>query len=243
MMKRIFNLLSGPRNISTALMYSFAQHPDFVVVDEPFYGHYLRQVSDRSSHPMDEEIQKAMPHNKDQVIERLEKLAQEKLVFSKSMAHHCIEEEPKYLLDWTNIILIRHPKKLIHSFSKVIPDPTLEAIGIKKAFGLYQFLKRHKAPVLVIESDELLRAPEHYLTQMCGVLGFDFDRSMLRWPKGGNPADGMWAPYWYGNVHQSTGFLPQESREITLSEPLELILSEALPYYQALREEVLINTK
>ncbi|MGI8649730.1 MAG: sulfotransferase family protein, partial [Rubrobacter sp.] len=31
---------SGPRNVSTALMYSFRQRPDTSVVDEPFYGHY-----------------------------------------------------------------------------------------------------------------------------------------------------------------------------------------------------------
>lgn len=38
----IVNLLSGPRNVSTALMYSFAQRADCSVVDEPLYGHYLR---------------------------------------------------------------------------------------------------------------------------------------------------------------------------------------------------------
>ena len=35
-------LWSGPRNVSTALMYSFAERSDTRVVDEPLYGHYLR---------------------------------------------------------------------------------------------------------------------------------------------------------------------------------------------------------
>ncbi len=39
----------GPANVSTALMYSFAQRDDTRVVDEPLYGHYLR-VSD-AAHP------------------------------------------------------------------------------------------------------------------------------------------------------------------------------------------------
>ncbi|CAN5550553.1 hypothetical protein BH24ACT18_BH24ACT18_19250 [soil metagenome] len=30
---------SGPRNVSTALMYAFRQRPDTLVVDEPLYGH------------------------------------------------------------------------------------------------------------------------------------------------------------------------------------------------------------
>ena len=34
----IINLISGPRNVSTALMYSFAQRSDTSVVDEPFYA-------------------------------------------------------------------------------------------------------------------------------------------------------------------------------------------------------------
>ncbi|MBM4224314.1 MAG: HAD family hydrolase, partial [Gammaproteobacteria bacterium] len=32
---------SGPRNLSTALMRSFGNRADTVVVDEPFYAHYL----------------------------------------------------------------------------------------------------------------------------------------------------------------------------------------------------------
>ena len=39
---KIINLISGPRNLSTALMYSFSRRPDTKVIDEPFYAHYLR---------------------------------------------------------------------------------------------------------------------------------------------------------------------------------------------------------
>jgi len=34
------NLWSSPRNVSTALMYSFAQRLDTTVVDEPLYAYY-----------------------------------------------------------------------------------------------------------------------------------------------------------------------------------------------------------
>lgn len=53
--KRI-NLWSSPRNISTALMYSFAQRPDTTVVDEPLYAHYLRQGLASEEHPGEAEI-------------------------------------------------------------------------------------------------------------------------------------------------------------------------------------------
>ena len=43
------NLISSPRNISTALMYSFAQRPDCIVFDEPLYAHYL--IASGAEHP------------------------------------------------------------------------------------------------------------------------------------------------------------------------------------------------
>ena len=46
---KIINLISGPRNLSTALKYSFAQRPDTKVIDEPIYAHYL--LSTGISHP------------------------------------------------------------------------------------------------------------------------------------------------------------------------------------------------
>ena len=56
-MKKIC-LWSGPRNISTALMYSFSQRDDTRVVDEPLYGHYLLKTGVR--HPGREEIMAAV---------------------------------------------------------------------------------------------------------------------------------------------------------------------------------------
>ena len=35
---------SGPRNISTAMMRAWENRPDTVVVDEPFYAHYLARA-------------------------------------------------------------------------------------------------------------------------------------------------------------------------------------------------------
>jgi len=31
---------------------------------------------------------------------------------------------------------------------------------------------------------------------------------MLSWPAGPHPADGVWAPHWYTNLYESTGFAP-----------------------------------
>ena len=60
------NLISGPRNISTALMYSFASRSDTMVVDEPMYAYYLSQVD--IDHPGQDEIMKALPKDIETVL-------------------------------------------------------------------------------------------------------------------------------------------------------------------------------
>ena len=43
-MSKVICLWASPRNISTALMYSFAQRSDVKVLDEP-YAHYLKNIN------------------------------------------------------------------------------------------------------------------------------------------------------------------------------------------------------
>ena len=45
---------SGPRNLSTAMMYAFAARGDCAVWDEPFYSAYLDATG--IDHPMRDEI-------------------------------------------------------------------------------------------------------------------------------------------------------------------------------------------
>ena len=45
---------SGPRNLSTAMMYAFGSRDDFAAWDEPFYAAYLAETG--LPHPMLEDI-------------------------------------------------------------------------------------------------------------------------------------------------------------------------------------------
>src|SRR5690606_32153255 len=45
---------SGPRNVSTAFMRSWENRPDTIVVDEPFYAHYL--LATGIDHPGRDEV-------------------------------------------------------------------------------------------------------------------------------------------------------------------------------------------
>ncbi|KJJ37708.1 sulfotransferase-like domain-containing protein [Aequorivita vladivostokensis] len=237
---KVINLISGPRNLSTALMYSFAQREDMTVLDEPFYGYYLQNASLEIEHPSQKEILQTMELNEEKVIENINSLRKQKNVFVKGMAHHYLTDSPNFILNWENVILIRHPKKLIASFSKVIHTPTLNDIGIKKASELFLFLKKNGKTPIVIDSDELLKNPRNYLKKLCNLLEIPFSEKMLRWKKGGIPEDGVWAKHWYKNVHNSEGFAVQKSSSQPLPNHLEPLLEEALPYYEILKSNILI---
>lgn len=238
---KVINLISGPRNLSTALMYAFAQRKDITVLDEPFYGFYLKNAALENEHPSQQEVLQTMELHEKNIVADINLLSNKQNIFVKGMAHHYLTKTPDFILDWENIILIRHPKKLIASFSKVINTPTLNDIGIKKATELFLFLKNNGKTPIVIDSDELLKNPENYLKKLCDLLYIPFFEKMLSWKKGGIPEDGIWARHWYGNVHNSEGFAIQKTSSQPFPKHLEPLLEKAVPYYETLKGNILKN--
>ena len=211
------------------------------VLDEPYYGYYLKNARLGIDHPSQEQIMELMECDHQKVTAHINILAKTNDVFVKGMAHHLLMDKPHFILDWENIILVRDPEKLISSFSKVISNPTLNDIGLKKASELFSFLKENGKMPVVIESDELMKNPESYLRKICGEIDLPFSENMLRWKAGGIPEDGVWAPYWYSNVHATTGFEIQQNKSAKVPTHLEPLLKEALPYYEILKEAILKN--
>jgi len=226
------NLISGPRNISTALMYSFAQRSDTRVIDEPFYAYYLNKTG--IEHPGRAEIL-ASQSTKLQDIFKIFNTDEKSILFLKNMAHHLIMDNMDFLGGWNNLFLIRDPQKLITSFAKVIPKPTLRDIGLKHEWELFEQLRNESGVTpVVMDSGVLLQNPRVILTKLCTALGIPFDSAMLSWPAGPKSEDGIWASYWYSSVHQSTEFTPPKDIEIPFPEHCEELLNESLPYYQKL---------
>ena len=228
-------LWSGPRNISTALMYSFAQRPDTLVFDEPLYGYYLKQTAAKEYHPGAEDVMNTMECDGSKVVDFMMGAFTSEVVFFKNMCHHLLELDRSFMKDTINLILTRHPAQVISSFSKEIPNPSLLDIGIKTQAELLNELVNRNAHVVVVDSNELLKSPEQYLTLLCEKLNIPFYPNMLSWEKGPKDYDGCWAPHWYKNVHQSTGFQPYEEKTLMVPENLNDLLKEAMPYYLELK--------
>ena len=141
-------LWSGPRNVSTALMYAFAQRSDTEILDEPLYAHYLHtkygaQARNNSTHPGTAEVMASMSIDGAQVIDQVILGPCEKpVLFMKQMAHHLINIDRNFLRHTRNVLLIRDPREMLPSLAKVIGTPTLADTGFKIQYDLLTDLRR-----------------------------------------------------------------------------------------------------
>ncbi len=226
-------LWSGPRNVSTALMYSFAQRPDTRVVDEPLYAHYLRVSG--APHPGRDEVLAACDTDGERVVrEVIFGPSDQAVLFFKQMAHHLVDLDLTFLERTTNVLLIRHPAEVLSSLVHQIPDPGLEDTGVARQCKLLERFEALGQQAPVVDSRELLLDPPGVLRQLCEWLGIPFLPQMLSWEAGARPEDGLWAPHWYSNVHRSTGFLPYRPKTGAFPERLQPLLEESRPYYDRL---------
>ena len=220
------NCWSGPRNISTALMYSFRERVDTTVVDEPFYAHYLR-VSGRK-HPGYQEVLNSQDQYSEQVIENvIQSEYTTPVVFFKQMCHHLVEIDLSFFNNCSNILLIREPSLVIRSHAKNVPDLKVSDIGLDVQNSLLNRIIESGAVPIVVDSANLLMNPEAILKELCQHLGIAFDTSMLSWESGPKPEDGVWARHWYKNTHESSGFSNKESSRDPMPEKFLPVLEEA----------------
>ncbi|MEB8388884.1 HAD family hydrolase [Rhodobacteraceae bacterium KMM 6894] len=224
---------SGPRNLSTAMMYSFGARADFAVVDEPFYAAYLAQTG--LDHPMHDEVLASQSQDPLTVVKQLMGPVPDGRthLYQKHMTQHMITGVPRdWARDVVNVFLIRHPARVVASFAAKYEQPTLEDIGFVQQLELYRQMADTGA--IVIDSHEIRENPERALRVLCDAIGLPWDAAMLHWPAGGHAADGVWARHWYGAVHRSTGFAGPEGALPVVAGDLAELVDAALPAYRAM---------
>ncbi len=226
---------SGPRNISTALMYSWRQRADTTVYDEPFYAHYL-SIDDRN-HPGVAEVLASQSTDADEVIrDVILGPCPTPVFYMKQMAHHLKGVDRSHLRHTENILLVRHPREMLASLSIQLPGCDLSDTGLVESVVLLDAVLAEGGTPIVIDSRRLREDPAGVLARVCTRLGLEFDEAMLSWPVGPKPEDGAWAPHWYHNVHESTGFAPYQPSPHPLPARLEPVLEEAIKLYDRLAE-------
>lgn len=219
--------------MSTAFMYSWAQRPDTLVVDEPLYGYYLKHTG--IVHPGDDEVMKSMDCNKESVVAQMSAGVYGKpIVFLKHMAHHMVDVDYTLLAPMHNLIFIRNPRQVLASYSEIIRNPVSDDVGIEKQYALYQYAKEKGHKVWVLDSGVLLKNPKAVLQKLCDEMEIPFYENMLYWEAGARLEDGVWATHWYQNVHRSTGFAPQKDDDRDLPKHLKPLCNRLEPIYERL---------
>ncbi|PTX58058.1 hypothetical protein C8N43_2734 [Litoreibacter ponti] len=227
---------SGPRNLSTAMLYAFGNRADTDAWDEPFYAAYLAATG--ADHPMRDAVLASQPTDPAEVA-RACATPPLRHRYMKHMPHHMA---PGFPLDWAkgcvNIHMLRHPARVIASYIAKRENPTLEDIGFAQQVAVFE-----QVGGLVIDSFAIRQDPPAALAGLCEAIGLPFDDAMLSWDAGPKPFDGVWAAHWYNAVHRSTGFAGPEGPLPELTGPSAALCAEAMPYYDTLKSKVVGKTE
>ncbi len=181
-------LWSGPRNISTALMYSFAQRADTAVFDEPLYAHYLSKTPAREYHPGAAQVIAEMENDGEKVVQHLilgNRAAP--VLFFKHMTHHLNDLDWSFMRQTVNIILTRDPYDMLPSYARQVEQPALHDVGYALHLELLDFLRGIGQEPPVLDSKQTLLNPRGVLRKLCDQIGIPFDEAMLSWQPGARP--------------------------------------------------------
>lgn len=230
---------SGPRSLSTALMRSFGNRPDTAVIDEPFYGYFLK----KTGRP-DPGAAEVITRHKTDWREIANQCTGEapggaSIYYQKHMAHHILPEVKR---DWfervKHAFLIRDPREILLSFNKVMANPGVEETGYPQMLDIFtDLLARFGRVPPIVDQKDILQQPRQTLTRLCKALDIPFDEAMLSWAPGPRPTDGAWAPHWYREVEKSTGFGAYKPNADPLPANLEAANAKAQKLYKAFYEQ------
>lgn len=233
MLSKIIAMWSGPRNLSTALMRSFASRSDVNnILDEPFYASYL--IKTKKNHPMRDEVIGSQLNNIDDVKD-LCQINIDGITYQKHMTQHILDKNLTWTKSLCNCFLIRDPKEVVVSFKKSWNEGDFNDIGFKQQNEIFNYVLNNinKSPP-VIDATKLRKNPKKILQEFCRLVNIPWDESMLSWNPGIQSYDGVWAKHWYKSVLDSTSFIPYEDKDLILNDNEKTIVEQAMPIYEKL---------
>ena len=240
MQKMIIAMWSGPRNLSTAMMRAFENRLDTQVLDEPFYAYFLNETG--LSHPGRKRVLASQSINLGEIVKFCtNRNYQSKAIwYQKHMAQHNLEGvDISWIGKVKNCLLIRDPKYVISSYGKKFPIKDEYLLGYGQQVDIIKYLKNeYGIDPPIIDADDLLFSPENILKKLCEVIKIKFTSRMLSWPKGSRESDGVWAPFWYGNVQKSTGFASSlKKQKIKIDSDMREIYNSCMRHYETMYEK------
>ena len=232
MRPRLIALWSAPRCRSTAFLRMMAERGDIEVVHEPF-----SHVTDFGvARVLDREV-----HSEEELIETLRQLARERCIFFKDTTdfHYArLLTHADFLREATHTFIIRDPKAAIASHYRLNPKLGRDEIGFARLYEIFDAVKQvTRATPLVLDSDELVNAPERYVEAYCRHVDIPHMPEALKWNPVRLPAWERTAR-WHVAVSESRGIepsIPRTDVDVAGDPVLSDYLRYHEPFYQRMR--------
>lgn len=214
-------------------MYSFANRGGIKVYDEPFFGCFLKETG--AWRPSRMEVLEQMELDFNKVLLQIQEANRQQRVFLKNMGNHLQGVSLDVLSVFRNVVLVRKPAAVIASYTQQVEAPTALDLCYDHQLQVLQYLKRAGLPYYLVDSDDIKKQPRETLSALCNYLQVPFTERMLQWKAGARKEDGVWAKYWYHNVHQSTGFRGFEEKDYHVPAHLQELHAHCEARYQEIK--------
>jgi hypothetical protein len=236
--RRILALWSAPRCRSTAFFRMMVERGDFVAVHEPFSTLAERGAVD---------LPGGRVTSAEDVVATLRELSARHPVFLKDTTderYPALLADPTFLgHDVCSTFLVRHPAATIPSYYAINPRVRVDQIGFGHLYEIFALVRRRagEEPV-VIDSDDLVRAPARTVQRYCREVSIPYVSGALRWSAGQRP-EWRATERWHVDVSNTTGFerrAPVHDVRAADVANMRDYLDCQVPYYERLRRHRLL---
>jgi hypothetical protein len=202
----IIALWVHPRSMSTAIERIMRERGDLDCLHEPFMYYYYMGLGKKLL-PLSE-LDIGKPEKFDEIIADMEQRALSGPVFFKDMGYYVLPEiyrYPNLASRLRHLILIRDPRKSILSYFKLDPGVSLEEIGLKAQWDLYEWLiENAETPPFIIEAEAVQKDPIETMTRAWKHIGLPVINSAFQWQADEIPKDWQSVSGWHQSVISST---------------------------------------
>ncbi len=240
-MHKIIALWAVPRSTSTAFEWMMRQRGDLDCLHEPF-GEAWYQGEDPLWPRFSEGAVTTPGLTLETVWADIQHRAARGPVFLKDFPHYVSHMwDAEFLSHFTHAFLIRDPAKTITSMQHTWPDFHDAEVGFPEQRALFDLLAAlNGTPPPVIDSDDLLEAPEAMTEAFCEAVGIPFLPDALTWDPGGDPSAHSWwdGGSFHANLARSTGLTRQPRRYVEIADQsprVRQVYRRMKPHYDHLR--------
>src|SRR5206468_9561641 len=99
-----------------------------------------------------------------------------RIFYQKQMTHHLLPEIDRgWLAKVTNCFLIRHPREVLVSYTKIVETPTLDDTGFPQQTEIFDWVRKNTERIPpVLDAADVLKNSRRMIGLLCDAVGVEF---------------------------------------------------------------------